>query len=498
MTLRTIANTPFKKLILSGVGALAIGAAAIALPDTTYAQAPRLMTPPTGFGGQMSFADLVEQVSPAVVSIHTEKTIEQPEIPSEFQWFFERQFGEDFEERFGEERQAAAEGSGFFVDGDGHIVTNNHVIDGAETITIRLNDGSELDAVLLGTDAATDIAVLKVDAPNNQPFVTFADNVNLRVGDWVLAVGNPFGLGGTVTSGIVSAIGRDNGMGVYNDFIQIDAPINRGNSGGPTFDLNGRVVGVNNAIYSPTGGSVGIGFAIPAQTASFVVDQLIEKGTVTRGWLGVEIRPFDNNHAAAVGLDSDDGALVVNVQSGTPAAKAGIESGDIVLDFNGTKVDNARTLTRAVGAVAPGETAKLTVWRNGEQKNLRVKLGERNEEQLAEADIPSDDGASPTPEITSELGVRFSALTDQARQQYDLPAELRGALVTSVAPNSPAAQAGLQRGMVIYEIDNDAVSSPSDVESKIKSLQDSGKEAVLLRVQAGDRKDFRALPLKKS
>ena len=498
MTLRDLKKTSFKRLILSGVGAAAVGVLAFGIPEPTQAQAPRLMTPSSGMGNQMSWADLVEQVSPAVVSIHTERTVEAPELPSQFENFFERQFGQDFSEQFGGAQQQAAEGSGFFINADGHVVTNNHVVDGAEIITVRLDDGTELDAEFIGADSATDLAVLKVEPIDGQPFVRFSDNANLRVGDEVLAVGNPFGLGGTVTSGIVSAIGRDNGLGIYNDFIQIDASINRGNSGGPTFDRNGRVVGVNNAIFSPTGGSVGIGFAIPAQTASYVIDQLIEKGEVTRGWLGVEIRPFDNNHAAAVGLDESRGALVVNVQNGTPAANAGMKSGDIVLTFDGQEIEDARSLTRAVGAVEPGTTARLTVWRDGRERDLRVKLGTRDEERLASNEMSSSsDGAEPGA-ATSELGVRFSSVTDQARQQFDIPAGLNGALVASVAPGSPAAEAGLVRGMVVYEIGEDAVSSPEDVERKIESLKDSDTEAVLLRVQAGERKDFRALRLKKS
>ena len=353
-------NFKKKNLLAMGVAAMAFSVASVSFAGNSYAQAPRLSAPSVGMSGQLSFADLVEQVSPAVVSVSTERSVEAPaqRLPDGVEEFLRRRFGENFRDQLPENegRRSSSQGSGFFIDKSGHIVTNHHVIEGADKITVTLADGGELQATLIGSDPGTDLAVLKVQASSTQAYVEFAGNVDLRVGDWVLAVGNPFGLGGTVTSGIVSAIGRTNYTSSYADFIQIDAPINRGNSGGPTFDLNGRVVGVNTAIFSPTGGSVGIGFAIPGDTADYIVNQLINKGSVTRGWLGVEIRGIDNSHAAAVGLAQANGALVVNVTKDTPAGKAGIESGDIVFKFDGTEVADARALTRAVGEVPPGET----------------------------------------------------------------------------------------------------------------------------------------------
>ncbi|MGV6801349.1 MAG: Do family serine endopeptidase [bacterium] len=506
-------NTITKLLAVSSVIALSVFGAMAISPTTSVAQAARLL-PEYSNGQKISFADLVEEVSPAVVSIHTEQLIEQaerPDIPPEVQRYFSERFGEDFFDRQFNQRQQdgsseeetvpLAQGSGFFVDGKGHIVTNNHVIKGAQKIYIRLDNGDELEAELVGVDPGTDLAVLKVDAPRGQAFVKFAENVKLRRGDWVLAVGNPFGLGGTVTSGIVSATGRENGYSNYSDFIQIDASINRGNSGGPTFDLNGRVVGVNTAIYSPSGGSVGIGFAIPGETARKIVEQLIEKGSVSRGWLGVEIRPFDRNEAAAFGLENTKGALVTNVQKDTPARQAGLQNGDIVLEFNGAAVDDARDLTRSVGSVEPGVTVELTVYRGGKKRKLDVKLGDR-EKGLNEAgeilnssndnaDIPSTD----QPKTMSSLGLGVSPLDDEVREALDLPSSVNGLVVQSVDPHSAAAQARLQRGTIILEIDNKKIRSMEGFEATLNKLIENGKEAVILRVQEGERKDFRALPL---
>lgn len=492
-----------KKILVSGIAAFSLVAVGATMAAPGFAQAPRLMTPSLGIGGQLSFADLVEQVSPAVVSVSTEQSIEveSSRMPEGFEEFFERRFGPGFQDQFRDrdrgEQRAQSQGSGFFIDQQGHVVTNHHVVDGADKITVRLTNGDEVEAKLVGSDPGTDLAVLKVDVERSQPYVEFAGNVDLRVGDWVLAVGNPFGLGGTVTSGIVSAIGRPNNTSNYSDFIQIDAPINRGNSGGPTFDLNGRVVGVNTAIYSPTGGSVGIGFAIPADTASYIVGQLINNGSVTRGWLGVEIREFDNNHAAAVGLPEAKGALVVNVQDDTPAGRAGIEDGDIVLQFDGEEVEDARELTRAVGGVEPGKTVNLLIYRGGQNKTVRVKLGERDEQMLAGVmEEPADEPESKD-ELAEDLGVRFRSLDDDAREELSLDYDVSGVVITAVMPGSLGAEALLAPGMVILEADRKTVTSPADLQKKIKNAIKDGKEALLLRVQVGGRKDFRALPLEK-
>ncbi|HBK91839.1 MAG TPA: hypothetical protein DDZ68_09220, partial [Parvularcula sp.] len=338
------------------------------------AQAPRLVTPPPAVSlgdGAFSFADLVERVAPAVVSVLVEREVERPQVPDQLQQFFQFRFGQPPEDFNGEPELAEAQGSGFFIDAAGHVVTNNHVVEGAKEIRVSLSNGKELKATLVGADPLTDLAVLKVEEPpKGQAFVQFAEDVNLRVGDWVVAVGNPFGLGGSVTSGIVSAIGGESRQGTFLDFIQIDAPINRGNSGGPTFDLNGRVVGVNTAIYSPNGGSVGIGFAIPAATAKATVAALMKNGSVTRGWLGVSIQPVDEDIKAALKLKEAKGALVAEVMPGTPAEKAGLADGDLIQKLNGRDLADPRDLTRSISALAPGDKARLTVLRNGAEKIL--------------------------------------------------------------------------------------------------------------------------------
>ena len=499
-----VKGTPLLKAKTSryGLAAAALGGAALSALLFSGAianvQPPRLLTPPSSYDGQLSFADLVERVSPAVVSIHTEKNVKVASLPPALEDRYRFRFGGDeFEEQFPQERRSVAEGSGFFVDDKGHVVTNNHVIAGAEKITVRLNDGRELKAEVVGIDPGTDLAVLKVDADSRQPFVRFADDVELRVGDWVLAVGNPFGLGGTVTSGIVSALGRDNyAPGNYSDYIQIDAPINRGNSGGPTFDLQGRVVGVNTAIYSPTGGSVGIGFAIPASTASNVVQQIIENGSVSRGWLGVSIRDVDNNLAMAMDLESTKGALVADVMPDTPAAKAGFRSGDVVLLFDGKEVESARALTRLVGSIEPGESVKVQVARDGALKNFTVKLGERNSDEES-ADL-SGKGAGKQSSLLDDLGVRFGALDDEMRERLNIEDDVKGVVVTAIRSGSPADEAGLSRGTIILKADNQAIEQESDLKSIIDKAKEEGREAILLRVQIGERKDFRALPLEKN
>ncbi len=479
--------------IAAFLGGVALSAVIISGALATTTQPPRLLAPPVSYEGQLSFADLVEKVSPAVVSIHTEKSTRVASLPPGFEDMFRNRYGAIPDERFQQEQRSVAEGSGFFIDSDGYVVTNNHVIEGAEKITVRLNNGVELEATIVGTDPGTDLAVLKVDAPEGQAYVRFADDVSLRVGDWVLAVGNPFGLGGTVTSGIVSALGRDNySPGSYSDYIQIDAPINRGNSGGPTFDLRGRVVGVNTAIYSPTGGSVGIGFAIPASTADYVTSQIIKNGSVSRGWLGVSIRDVDNDLAMALQLDSTKGALVADVMEGTPAAEAGFESGDVVLQFDGKDIENARDLTRNVGAVEPGKTVRVKVARNGSFKNINVKLGERTEENVT-ASANTDDSKKLS--MLDKLGVQFDSLTDQWREELGLDEEAKGVVVTGILPGSPAADAGLVRGMLVMKADGKVVKGRADLDKIIKKAKAEGREAIALRVQIGDRKDFRALPL---
>ena len=495
-------NTGLRKGLLAGIAAgLLTGASGVALINgATNAQAPRLMSPPLAADGTLSFADLVERVSPAVVSVLTEREVEQPQVPQAFQDFFQFRFGQPDGDNGGGNgfdggvQRMEAQGSGFFVDSDGHVVTNNHVIEDADEIRVRMPDGKELKATLVGADPLTDLAVLKVDAPKSQPFVQFADQVNIRVGDWVVAVGNPFGLGGSVTSGIVAAIGGQNRQGQFLDFIQIDAPINRGNSGGPTFDLKGRVVGVNTAIYSPNGGSVGIGFAIPAKVAKETVAQLIQNGAVTRGWLGVSIQSLTTELAAALGREEISGALVSEVIDGTPAAKAGFQSGDLVLKLNGRDIEDPRDLTRSVSALAPGAKAKVVVLRDGAQKNLTVTLGQRDDSvTVANDNTPQGEGDT----LSDGLGVRVAELNATARQQFRIPDDVDGVVVTAVRPGSPADDAGLQPGVVILQADGKLIDSTSALKARIADAEKAGKEAVLLRLQFGQAKQYSALSIPK-
>ena len=487
-------------------GAAAGGLAALAglamVTANAQAQAPRLLSPPVAADGTPSLADLVERVSPAVVSVLVEREVEQPQIPEQFQEFFNfrmprpgeggRGGSDDFDR--GVERMEA-QGSGFFIDREGHVVTNNHVVEGADSVRIVLNGGDELEAEIVGVDPLTDLAVLKVKAPANQPFVQFAEDVNLRVGDYVVAVGNPFGLSGTVTSGIVSALGREGfgQSGQFTDFIQIDAPINRGNSGGPTFDLKGRVVGVNTAIYSTTGGSVGIGFAIPSKVAKNTVAQLIKNGSVTRGWLGVSIQPLTTELAAALGQTEVKGALIAEVLEGTPAAKSGFLSGDLVLTLENRAIEDPRDLTRKVSALSPGEKVKVKVLRDGKEKILNVTLGQRDDsERVAEAPEANDNSS-----VSADLGVRVSELNPALRQQYRVPDDVEGVIVTNVRRGSPAAEAGLRPGIVILQVDGQNIENSAALNDKIKNATQSGKEAVLLRLQMGEAKQFSALPITK-
>jgi len=487
----------------ASAGAIALAAAGL----TAEAQAPRLLSPPLAADGTLSFADLVERVSPAVVSVLVEKEVERPQIPSQLEDLFRFRFGQPGDrggqgdgfddEPFGDAPQTMeAQGSGFFIDNDGHVVTNNHVVEGADRIEIRFADGSSKTATLVGADPLTDLAVLKVDAPKGQAYVQFAEDVNLRVGDWVVAVGNPFGLSGTVTSGIVSAIGGQGRDAQFLDFIQIDAPINRGNSGGPTFDLKGRVVGVNTAIYSTTGGSVGIGFAIPAKVAKETTDQLIKNGSVTRGWLGVSIQPLTTEIAAALGRKETKGALVAEVIADTPAAKGGLMSGDLILAVGGKDIASPNDLTRTISAFAPGEKTRVKVLRDGAEKTLNVTLGSRGDTDALN-ETPSEPKGSED-SLSSDLGLRVSELSPTLRQQFRVPESVSGVVVTGVKRGSPADDAGLRTGVVILDVDGKAATSATSLKKSVEDARKAGKEAVLLRYQFGEAKQFGALTLKKA
>ncbi|HXW24265.1 MAG TPA: Do family serine endopeptidase, partial [Xanthobacteraceae bacterium] len=378
------------------------------------------------------------------------------------------------------------QGSGFFISADGYAVTNNHVVDKAESVEVTTDDGKTYTAKVIGTDPKTDLALIKIDGRSDFPFVQLSDT-NPRVGDWVLAVGNPFGLGGTVTAGIISARGRDIGAGPYDDFIQIDAPVNKGNSGGPTFDVDGNVIGVNTAIFSPSGGSVGIAFAIPADTVKTVIGQLRDKGAVTRGWIGVQIQAVTDDMADSLGLDKAEGALVAEPQEGSPAAKAGIKARDVIVGVDGRPVKDAKDLAKRIGAMAPGTSVKLDIVRNGAHQTFTFVLGELPKEQkLARA--RGEERDRPGTELP-RLGLTLAPSDGVAGAGSD------GVVVTAVDPDGPAASHGFKPGDVILEVAGKAVSSPADVRKALADARGDGKRAVLMRVKSGDVTRYIALPL---
>jgi serine protease Do len=360
------------------------------------------------------------------------------------------------------------------------------VIEGSTKISAKLPNGKEFTAKLVGTDEATDVALLKVDGVNDLPTVAFGDDRRVRVGDWVVAVGNPFGLGGTVTAGIVSSIGRDIGNGPYTDFIQIDAPINQGNSGGPTFDLSGRVIGVNSAIFSPSGGSVGIGFAIPASTVKAIVDQLRDHGNVSRGWLGVQIQNLTPDLAASLGAGTEKGAIVANVIENSPAEKAGFKQGDVILSLNGSQIDDNRDLTRKVASLLAGDRAQFVVLRDGARQNITALIAKRDEAQLASAQPNANQGKGgaqrPPQATTTTLGMQMSAITQETRDQYDIDMNVTGVVITNVDPNSEAAEKGFRPGDVIVSVGNKTVRAPEDITQGITEARRANRESVLFLV----------------
>jgi serine protease Do len=480
-----------------GVAVLAAspGLSPLGLPSlATPAQAAETAATPPGFG------DLVSKVKPAVISVRVkidqdnDKTamLQQNRMQSDEDSPFDqfsRQFGFRLPDGMkGMPRQRhqmiAGEGSGFFISADGYAVTNNHVVDHAESVQVTMDDGTVYTAKVVGTDPKTDLALIKVDGRKDLPFVKFSDQ-KPRIGDWVVAVGNPFGLGGTVTAGIVSASGRDIGNGPYDDYIQIDAPINKGNSGGPAFDMSGNVIGVNTAIFSPSGGSVGIGFDIPASTAKLVIAQLQEKGSVTRGWLGVQVQPVTAEIADSLGLKEARGAIVDNPQAGSPAAKAGIEAGDVITAVNGTAVKDSRALARTIATLAPGSSVKLDVFHKGEGKTLTLALGELPNERQAKADEGRDQPAAGTPRLG--LGLAPAGEVQGAGQ--------KGVVVTEVDPQGPAAERGIKTGDVILNVGGKAVANVGDVRSELAQAKSSGKRSVLLQVKSAEAMRFIAVPL---
>ncbi len=456
-----------------------------------------------------SFADLAERLLPAVVNISTTTTLGPrdglgipefaPGSPFEefFEDFFDRQWpGQRPGGPDAPPRRATALGSGFIIDPEGYIVTNFHVIEGADEITVTLHDDRTLPAEIVGRDDKTDIAVLKVNADGPLPFVSFGDSDAMRVGDWVLAIGNPFGLGGTVTAGIISARARDINAGPYDDFIQTDAAINRGNSGGPMFNLAGEVIGINTAIYSPSGGSIGIGFAVPSTLARNVVSQIIEFGETRRGWLGVRIQTVTPEIAESLGMERAHGALVAGVTPGGPADAAGLRPGDVVVEFDGRPIDEMRRLPRLVAETAVEKEVEVVVWRQGELVTVRVVLGQL---ELAEAGGLLDEGSGPAPQAAEperldQLGLTLAPLTAALREQYGLTAE-SGVVITRVDPGSQAEEKGLVPGTVIVEVGQEPVDTVEDVERRIRAAREAGRRSVLLLVEAGGELRFVALPI---
>ena len=446
------------------------------------------------------FADLIEANSPAVVNIRTTMTHKDgrtgahpmPEMTpgAPFDDFF-RRFFEQMPQQGprgpSPHGQAMGQGSGFIVSADGHVVTNNHVIENADEISVVTDDGTTYTASLVGTDPKTDLAVLKIEADDPMPFVRFGDSDDARIGDWIIAIGNPFGLGGTATAGIISARGRDLQAGPYDDFIQIDAPINRGNSGGPIFNTDGEVIGVNTMIYSPNGGNVGIGFAIPSAVATTIVADLRANGSVARGWLGVQIQGVSPEIADSLGLDEDRGALIAQVESGSPADEAGLKSGDVIVDFDGKDIKTVKDLTRMVASTKAEQSVEVGVWRDGKRRERDVRIGAQSEEplQLASAEDTQ----------RGKLGLELSPLTPDTRRQFRVPGKIDGALVVGVDPRGPAARRGVRPGDVISMVGQTPVESPDQVREQVQAATDDDRDHVLLRIERNGGSRFLAMKL---
>ncbi len=453
----------------------------------------------------LTFADIIERVKPSVVSISVvgggDRTAQSgegggglpegfPNIPEDSPFYdFFKNLPREFRGPQMPRPPQQAQGSGFVISADGYVVTNNHVIDGASKIQVSFDDQEKLEAELIGTDARTDLALLKIKSSKTFPFVKFAENP-VRVGDWALAVGNPFGLGGTVTAGIVSALGRDIGSGPY-DYLQIDAAVNRGNSGGPTFNLAGEVIGVNTAIYSPSGGNVGIAFAVPAKTAIEVVEQLKSKGSVSRGWLGVKIQNIDEDAAAALGLPDTKGALVSELTPGGPAEAAGLRPQDTILQVNADKITDSRDLARKIADYAPDTTVDVIVWRNNKSETVKVKLGKfpGSSEEIARL----EQGKPVEQPSAGKTTLDMLGLTlGPAR-----PGTGEGVAITEVDPNSDAAQKGLRPGDVIVQVQGEPVTKAADVAAQVEKVKEMGRTAVMLSVKSQDRTRFVAVQIKK-
>ncbi|MDX3927425.1 MAG: Do family serine endopeptidase [Shinella sp.] len=506
-------KTVLKTSTVAGLAAVMLATGIPARVTESFAEAVKVDSPQVA-----SFADVVSAVSPAVVSVRVQSNVNPvSEEGSNFSFNFNgrgfddlpddhplkrffrefggpdmrgdrgpnRRFGENDRGRRGHLRPTS-QGSGFFISEDGYIVTNNHVVNDGAAFTVIMNDGTELDAKLVGKDSRTDLAVLKVEEKDQRKFtyVSFADDNKVRVGDWVVAVGNPFGLGGTVTAGIVSARGRDIGSGPYDDYLQVDAAVNRGNSGGPTFNLNGEVVGINTAIFSPSGGNVGIAFAIPATVAKDVVNDLIKDGSVQRGWLGVQIQPVTKDIAESLGLADASGALVVEPQAGSPGEKAGIKQGDVITALDGDTIKDPKDLARRVAVIKPGTSVDFTLWRGGKSETVKVTIAKLEDEQAS----TNSDAVTPdepaTEESLADLGISVVPSDDG-----------KGVTVASVDPDSDASDRGLKEGDKITSVNNQGVKSADDVMKVIEAARKDGRSKALFQVETSNGSRFLALPI---
>ena len=487
---------------LAGLGMIALAGGGLA----TSLKSATAVTPPTTVDqvfAMPSLAGVVEAVSPAVVSIEVMHK-PRPALTTQ-QWrghdmpdFFKRFFGDDFAERFGRtpdfgpghNMPRGGIGSGFIVDADGYIVTSNHVIAGAETVTVILDDGTRLDAEIVGGDRRSDIALLKVENGEPLPTVRFAADDVTRVGDWVVAIGNPFGVGKTATFGIVSARGRGTGPNPYEDHLQIDAPINSGNSGGPTVNLHGEVIGVNTSIVSPSGGNVGIGYAVPAVTATAVIDDLRAHGRVMRGWLGVHIQPVTKDIAASLGLEGTDGAIVARVQPESPAEEAGLEQGDVITAVNQAPVEDTRALSQTIAAIDAGTSATLTVWRDGKVVELTAAIANAAPTVEASAEMSGTDEAGRL----DTFGLRLENMDSEAGEGDDMNGSGGSVVVADVAPGSAAHRKGIRPGDMIVTVGNEPVGSIAEVNERIEAAQGDGRKAVLMLMSRDGSERFVALP----
>ncbi|MCJ8053375.1 Do family serine endopeptidase [Shinella curvata] len=508
-------KTVLKTTTVAGIAAVMLATGIPATVTQSFAEAVSVQGPQVA-----SFADVVSAVSPAVVSVRVQSDIKPANDESNFSFnfggrgfdelpddhplkrFFRdfggqdelrgdrgpgRQFGDRGDRRDRKPHlRPTSQGSGFFISEDGYIVTNNHVVSDGSAFTVVMNDGTELDAKLVGKDSRTDLAVLKVEEKDKRKFtyVDFADDSQIRVGDWVVAVGNPFGLGGTVTAGIISARGRDIGSGPYDDYLQVDAAVNRGNSGGPTFNLSGQVVGINTAIFSPSGGNVGIAFAIPASVAKGVVADLMKDGKVDRGWLGVQIQPVNRDIADSLGLADAAGALVVEPQADSPGAKAGIKKGDVITALDGEPIKDPRDLARRVAQIAPGKKVDLSVWRDGKSQTIPVEIGTLAGEQI-QAATGTDEAEPEAPaseQALADLGITVTPGDD-------------GLTVSAVDPDSDAGDRGLKEGDRITSVNNQTVKSADDVVKVLNGARKDGRSKALFQIETKDGSRFLALPI---